>query len=89
MNNRLFPPINKSQLKNVTAQINGPYHVFDGGGGYYVSEERPGVLAEGAVVKAQGLNVWYVIHAGRWQEIKRKDIPAEVRATMLILSLNL
>lgn len=90
--NRLFPPINlgKSYTTYGPTLVDQTYHIFDGGGGYYtVKAGAPKLGPEGAVMKAPEKDGWYIMRSGQWHRIKREDIPAEVRTTMLILSLNL
>lgn len=90
---RLFPPINMVTKSNKPVFNQAPdatYHVFDLAGGYHaVQGGQPKICPEGGVMKAPGNDGWYIMRRGLWHRIKREELPAEIRTTMLLLSLNL
>lgn len=65
------------------------YHLFDNGGGYYTVEGgQPKLAAEGGVMRAPGNGGWYIMRSGEWRRIKYEEVPAEVKATILLLELK-
>lgn len=64
------------------------YHIFDNGGGYaeVVSNKFP-LMAEGAVCKVN--NSWYIKFRNGLTPINFCDVPAEAKATMLLLQLSI
>lgn len=93
MNKRLFPPIINTRIiptRTNPLALDFTCHVFDGGGGYYTTEHgQPKIAPEGGVMYSVEDDDWYIMRSGQWHRIKREDIPAEVRTTMLLLSISL
>jgi hypothetical protein len=88
---RLFPPSNQQKTINAASTNLVPnsvdVHLFDGGGGYHCCKGIPKVRAEGAYLKIG--NAWYINMRGNLTPINYSDIPADVKATMLLLQLDI